>query len=206
MDRNQNLAPMLLGQSSQQRSELSNIPKVLNFAPISSGLTGEQAMFRILCLDGGGIKGVFTAAALARIEDQTKRKIVDYFDLISGTSTGGILAIGLGMGLSAAELLNFYQTRGPAIFPVTSMIERSTGFLRQFFFGPKLSHNVLKQELSAVLKDRKFGEAKCRLAIPSYDAVAGRIYVFKTAHDPRLLNDIHTPAVDVALATSAAPM
>ena len=50
-------------------------------------------MFRILCLDGGGIKGVFTAAALARIEDQTKRKIIDHFDLICGTSTGGILAM-----------------------------------------------------------------------------------------------------------------
>jgi patatin-like phospholipase/acyl hydrolase len=57
-------------------------------------------VFRILCLDGGGIKGVFTAAALARVEDQTKKRIVDHFDLICGTSTGGILAIGLGMGLS----------------------------------------------------------------------------------------------------------
>jgi len=162
-------------------------------------------MFRILCLDGGGIKGVFTAAALARIEKQTQRKIVDHFDLICGTSTGGILAIGLAMGLSAAELLKFYQTRGPAIFPATSMVERSTGALRQFFFGPKLSHDVLKQELSAVLEARKFGEAKCRLVIPSYDAGGGRIYVFKTAHDSRFINDIDMPAVDVALATSAAP-
>jgi predicted acylesterase/phospholipase RssA len=63
----------------------------------------------------------------------------------------------------------------------------------------------LKRELAAVLGDRKFGEARCRLAIPSYDAVAGRIYVFKTAHDPRFVNDIATPAVEVALATSAAP-
>ena len=56
-----------------------------------------------------------------------------------------------------------------------------------------------------VLKDRKLGDFKCRLAIPSYDAVAGRIYIFKTAHDSRFINDINTPAVDVALATSAAP-
>ena len=71
-------------------------------------------MFRILCLDGGGIKGVFTAAALARIEEQTQKKIVDHFDLICGTSTGGILAIGLGMGLSAAgafELLSGARPR-----------------------------------------------------------------------------------------------
>ena len=77
--------------------------------------------------------------------------------------------------------------------------------LRQLFAGPKLSHDVLKQELAAVLQDRMLGEAKCRLAIPTYDAVSGRIYVFKTAHDQRFVNDIITPAVDVALATSAAP-
>ena len=77
-------------------------------------------MYRILCLDGGGIKGVFTAAALARIEEQTKKKIVDHFDLICGTSTGGIIR--LGMGLSTAELLNFYRERGPVIFPATSRL------------------------------------------------------------------------------------
>ena len=162
-------------------------------------------MFRILCLDGGGIKGVFTAAALARIEDQTKRRIIDHFDLICGTSTGGILAIGLSIGLSAANLLEFYRKRGPIIFPATSLIERSAGLIRQLFVGPKLSHEILRRELSAILKDRKFGEARCRLAIPAYDAVRGRIYVFKTPHHPRFVNDSNRPAVDVALATSAAP-
>ncbi len=162
-------------------------------------------MFRALCLDGGGIKGVFTAAALARIEDQTNKKIIDHFDLICGTSTGGILAIGLAMGLAAKDLLEFYRQRGPIIFPATSLVERYRGLLRQLFFGPKLSHDILKEELSSVLKDYKFGHAQCRLAIPSYDAVRGRIYIFKTAHDPRFVNDIKTPAVDIALATSAAP-
>ena len=69
-------------------------------------------MFRILSLDGGGIKGVFTAAVLASFEADTKLKIIDHFDLIAGTSTGGILAIGLAMGLTAEELLNFYRERG----------------------------------------------------------------------------------------------
>src|SRR5262249_46139902 len=162
-------------------------------------------MFRVLCLDGGGIKGVFTAAALARMEDQTKHQVIKHFDLIVGTSTGGILAIGLAMGLSPHELLAFYRKRGPVIFPATSLVRRSTGLFRQLFIGPKLSHTVLRRELAAVLQSRKFGEAKCRLAIPSYDAIAGRIYIFKTSHAPGLANDIHVPALDVALATSAAP-
>lgn len=170
-----------------------------------NGSDWRSDMFRILCLDGGGVRGVFTAAALARIEEQTQKRIVDHFDLICGTSTGGIIAIGLAMGLSAAQLLEFYRERGPVIFPYTSRFARTAGLFRQLFLGPKLSHDALKRELHEVLKDRKFGEAQCRLAIPSYDAVAGRIYVFKTAHHERLINDIDAPAVEVALATSAAP-
>ena len=162
-------------------------------------------MFRVLSLDGGGIKGAFTAAVLASFEADTKSKIIDHFDLIAGTSTGGILAIGLALGLSAEELLNFYRERGPRIFPATSLIERTAGTFRQIFRGPKISQGTLRQELVEILHDRKFGEAQCRLVIPSYDAMSGRIYVFKTAHDPRLRYDVEAPAVDVALATSAAP-
>jgi uncharacterized protein len=162
-------------------------------------------MFRILSLDGGGIKGVFTAAVLASFEADTKLKIIDHFDLVAGTSTGGILAIGLALGLSAEELLNFYRERGPRIFPATSLIERTAGTLRQIFKGPKISQETLRQELAEILHNRKLGEARCRLVIPSYDAMSGRIYVFKTAHDPRLRYDVEAPAVDVALATSAAP-
>jgi uncharacterized protein len=72
--------------------------------------------FRILSLDGGGVRGAYSAAALAEIEEQAKVKIIDYFDLITGTSTGGILAIGLGLGFSAKDLLDFYQQKAKDIF------------------------------------------------------------------------------------------
>lgn len=61
---------------------------------------------RILSIDGGGLKGAMPAAFLATIEEQTGQKIVDHFDLIVGTSTGGIIALGLGLGLPAAEILD----------------------------------------------------------------------------------------------------
>jgi patatin-like phospholipase/acyl hydrolase len=162
-------------------------------------------MFRILCLDGGGIKGVFTAAVLKRIQEMSKTPLADHFDLICGTSTGGLLAIGLGLGLTPAEMLEFYRQRGPAIFPSTSLVERKWGLLRQALFGPKFSHDILRSEIAKILTHRKFGESRRRLVICSYDAVYGRIYLFKTAHDRRFVNDIDLPAVDVALATSAAP-
>ena len=60
----------------------------------------EAQPFRILSLDGGGIMGAFSASALATFERVTGRRIVEHFDLITGTSTGGIIAIGLAMGAS----------------------------------------------------------------------------------------------------------
>ena len=80
------------------------------------GAPGDGKFFRILSLDGGGIRGVFPAALLARLEEHLEHPIGRYFDLIAGTSTGGIIAIGLGLGLSAGDILKLYVEQGPAIF------------------------------------------------------------------------------------------
>jgi uncharacterized protein len=161
-------------------------------------------MFRILSLDGGGIKGAFSASVLATLEEQTGCAVAEHFDLITGTSTGGILAIGLGLGLSAREICSFYAEKGGAIFPGTSRLARTQGTLRQLF-APKHSHAGLRAALTEVFKARTFGESKCRLVIPTYDAVAGRIFLMKTAHHERFQYEVNAPAVDVAMATSAAP-
>src|SRR3546814_4474972 len=76
----------------------------------------DPYVYRVLTIDGGGIRGVFAASFLAEIEDTLGGKLSDHFDLISGTSTGGIIALGLCMGLSAREILGFYENDGPAIF------------------------------------------------------------------------------------------
>jgi uncharacterized protein len=160
-------------------------------------------MFRILSLDGGGIKGAFTASVLAAIEDEIQEPIGEYFDLIAGTSTGGILALGLGFRIPAKTILEFYRDMGPKIFPATGRL-RFAGLLRQLF-TTKYSYRPLRTALVDVLGDqKKLGESKNRLIIPTYDAKDGRTYVFKTAHYPRF-NDINALAVDVACATSAAP-
>src|SRR6267378_3845802 len=73
-------------------------------------------MRRILTIDGGGLKGALPAAFLAEIEEATGKRIVDHFDPITGTSTGGIIAIGLGLGIPARTILDFYVNEGPAVF------------------------------------------------------------------------------------------
>lgn len=157
-------------------------------------------MFRILSLDGGGIKGAFTASVLATLERSTGKRFIDHFDMIAGTSTGGIIAIGLAMGISAAEIRDFYVKHGPTIFP-------ATGLRGKFWqlFKPKYSHAPLREALNEILGERRFGDAHTRLVIPTYDANSSRIYVMKTAHDPRFVREIDARAVDVAMATSAAP-
>ena len=91
--------------------------------------------FRILSLDGGGIRGIFSAAILADLESTYLGgdSVAEYFDLITGTSTGGILALGLAAGMTAGELLDLYITRGREIFPPE---RRALRKIRQYFFTP----------------------------------------------------------------------
>ena len=64
--------------------------------------------FRILSIDGGGIRGILPLVLLAELERAFLRgkSVAGYFDLIAGTSTGGIVALGLGAGLRASDLLS----------------------------------------------------------------------------------------------------
>ena len=82
---------------------------------------------------------------------------------------------------------------------------RTIGPNSRQLFRPRRSHAFLRQALEAVFGERRFGESTCRLVIPTYDAVGGRIYLFKTPHLPRFFGDKDVPAVEVAMATAAAP-
>lgn len=167
-------------------------------------------MKRILSIDGGGIRGAFPAAFLASLEERCGRPIGEYFDLIAGTSTGGIIAIGLAMGLSAKDILQLYEKEGPAIFAQEVMgargwVNRHCRTAKHLFWGPKYDPCNLRSALTTVLKDKRIGDAKTRLLIPAWHAERQKVYIFKTAHHPRLATDYKELAVDAALATSAAP-
>jgi patatin-like phospholipase/acyl hydrolase len=165
--------------------------------------------YRILSLDGGGIRGVFPAAFLARIEEHLKYPIGQYFDLIAGTSTGGIIAIGLGLGLSAGDILKLYVEQGPAIFgqehgPIQNWIRQKLRGMAHLLVT-KHSSEPLRRALEDVLGRRRLGESRTRLVIPAWHPVLERVYLYKTAHHPRLESDYKQPAIDAAMATAAAP-
>lgn len=155
---------------------------------------------RILSIDGGGIKGVFPASFLATIEEELPRPIGEYFDLIVGTSTGGIIAIGLGLGFSASELLDFYLKLGPDVFagnPIWKVF--------RWFGIAKYNPQPLEEKLKDKFGDRRIGESRTRLVIPSMNLSTLEVHIYKTSHHERLMKDYKRPVVEAAMSTSAAP-
>lgn len=161
---------------------------------------GVSERFQILSLDGGGLRGMFSAAVLARLEEDLDVRIVDHFDLIAGTSTGGIIALGLGLGLTPRQILKFYTDHGPRIFRDRSRLRGVRHLVRA-----KYGSEPLRAALTEVLGERTFGESTKRLLITSYNIGADDVYLFRTPHLPTLKRDWRERAVDVAMATSAAP-
>ena len=76
----------------------------------------ERKPFKILSIDGGGIKGLFSAAILEKFEEVFNTQIHEQFDLICGTSTGGIIALGASAGKRMTDIVSFYENDGPKIF------------------------------------------------------------------------------------------
>lgn len=160
-------------------------------------------MRRILSLGGGGIKGAATAAYLAHMEEVGGRPIAECFDLIAGTSTGGIIAIALAMGVPAKELVTFYREDGPQIFPKDRHESWHSNLLH--LIRVKYNAEALRNAVISKIGARTLGESKTRLVIPSVQPDRAQMYLFKTRHHALFRQDHRLAALDVALATSAAP-
>ncbi len=157
-------------------------------------------VFKILSIDGGGILGLYSANILAKIQDEFCHgaPLSQYFNLITGTSTGGIIALGLSIGKNASEIVSFYEHYGAEIFPKRK--RRFLGVLKN-----KYSNKKLKSALEACLGNKTISDCQTALCIPAIDAALGQPIVFKTNNNGRQTRDEKTRLVDIALATSAAP-
>lgn len=162
--------------------------------------------FRILSIDGGGIRGVFPAAFLAELESRFLggSSIVNHFDMIAGTSTGGIIALALAHGMTAREALNIYLDRGERIFPPAVGLSKMSRMLR-WVFKPKHDQAALKEELLRIFGDKVLDDAVTRLVVPSFEGRHGEPFLYKTPHHPDYQKDRHKKFAHVALHTTAAP-
>jgi len=164
---------------------------------------------QLLCLSGGGYLGLYTASVLAELEKASGKPLRETFDLLAGTSVGGIIALGLAAGTSAADIRDAFIENGSAIFsnlpPPQGEVARLLDLRRNF---KKAKYRT--EPLKAVIEDivganLLVGDLGQRVIVPAVNLTKGRPQVFKTPHHPTFIRDLHLKVVDVALATSAAP-
>jgi hypothetical protein len=165
-------------------------------------MPGERP-FKILSIDGGGIKGLYSSTILEHLEEEFNCCISDYFDMLCGTSTGGLIALALSLKIPATEISEIYKKHGQKIFPRKP---KWWGTIKQTLFRGKYSDEGLRKILSEIFGERKLKESNNLLCIPTYSITDGRPWVFKYDHkEGNLSRDNKAQFVDVALATSAAP-
>lgn len=161
------------------------------------GYIMRRQTFNILSIDGGGIRGVYAGAILAKMEEELGVKAIEDFDLIAGTSTGAIIAAGLTVGVSPNTILDMYKDQGQEIFK------------KPFWSGiitPKYDNQKLKQALDNVLGDKTFDDAKTRLMITATNVSDAMPWVFKSLYHEKLTRDTKVKLSDAVLASCSAPL
>jgi uncharacterized protein len=159
---------------------------------------------RVLAIDGGGIRGLIPALVLTELERRAGRRVFEMFDLIAGTSTGGILACALCAPdpLPASELVALYEDEGPNIFSrsLFQRIKSADGLLDE-----KYDDAALDRALERFLGNKRLAEARPNLIVPAYDTALPGPYFFKTTKAQATPETDDFPLSLVARAPSAAP-
>lgn len=154
--------------------------------------------FRILSIDGGGIRGIYPAHILQRIQDEFRLNLSEYFDLIAGTSTGSIIAAALAVEYPIAKVVRLYEEKGKQIF--SRNILGLGGFI-----SSRYSNSGLKQELDKAFRNKTLSDTKTRLVIPATDIGNGCVHIIKSNYDPTFIRDPKRKISDAVLSSCSAP-
>ena len=167
----------------------------------------QTSDFRVLCLDGGGVRGYLSAKILANIESYldaatgTKKPIGMRFDLLAGTSVGGITALGLGLGLPASTIATFFEQHSARIFPSH---EKKNRVARKFW--PAYSAARLKNALMSIFPENAtLASLNVDVCVPAVTLANAKPRLYKTDYLNRNAGRLNESLIDIALATSAAP-
>jgi len=165
--------------------------------------------FQALALTGGGYRGLFTARVLQEIEDHINEPIGRRFDLTYGTSIGGIIALAVAFEVPMKTVVDTFVAYGETIFPPKEKPKGKLGKGWDLFEHrnkPRYKSSVLREVITKLIdKDATLNDVKHAVAIPAVNVTEGRPQVFKSRHKAEWTRDWKFKAVDVALATSAAP-
>jgi uncharacterized protein len=165
--------------------------------------------FQALSLTGGGYRGLFTGRALQVMEEHIGVPIGRRFDLTCGTSIGGIVALAVAFEVPMKKVVDVFELHGEAIFPLHEPPSSKIGKgwdLWKHSRKPRYSTAALREAITKLIdKDATLNDAKHAVAIPAVNVTQGKPQVFKTRHKAEWTRDWKFKAVDVALATAAAP-
>ncbi|MGB0681470.1 MAG: CBASS cGAMP-activated phospholipase [Magnetovibrionaceae bacterium] len=159
----------------------------------------NERPFQILSLSGGGFLGLFSALLLEKLEDRFGSPLANHFDLICGTSVGGIIALGLAAEESASDIRKALEMHGPRIFPTP--FKRSLSLFRPMYKPEPLRDAIIE----IVGQTMVLGDLQSRVLVPTVNLTKGGPSIFKTPHHPDLSENWRRTVVEVAMATSAAP-
>jgi uncharacterized protein len=164
--------------------------------------------FRILALSGGGYLGLYSAALLAAIEARAGEPIGRRFDLVAGTSVGGIIAAAVAFELPLSELVDFFVEHGAEVFSARAAPSGAVGRLLDLsrsVLGPKYANDALREALDARLGRATFADALHPLVLPAVNVTRSTTKVFKTPHALESRGDERVRVADAVLAACAAP-
>ncbi len=163
---------------------------------------------RVLALSGGGFLGLYTACVLAGLEARAGVPLGRRFDLVAGTSIGGVLALALAFEVPMARLVDLFTSKGPDVFSSRALpggaIAKLVDLTRSVS-GPKYSGQALRVAIEAELGDRRLGDALHPVVVPAVDVRSCETKIFKTPHSLASEGDALVRAVDVGMAACAAP-
>ena len=190
--------------SHTSEANLADQPELRTRSSARSLGAQENRRFRVLALDGGGIRGVCITTYLTQLEETVDGRLYEYFDLICSTSTGGIIALAIALDVPMSQVEKLFREEADTVFHRKHpQRPKRCAMLRDSLYCSEKFHRTLQKLLGP---DSKIGDAKCRLCIPAVNITTGRVVVFKTRHDDDLERDYKLEAWRVAAATSAAPI
>lgn len=168
--------------------------------------------FRILTIDGGGLRGICPILVLKEIERRTGKRIFELFDMFAGTSTGSLIAMGVLIPsdndpcepkYSMEDIEEVYSLRGNEIFPQRNGLVRFFHKVKSFF-RPEFDATGLTKVLNELLGDCRMNDCLKPIFITAYDLRNNSPLFFKARHALRQ-DDANAKLYDVARATSAGP-